>query len=125
MKPINQLAEWQALQAHQQEIASQTMQSWFIENPNRFEQFSLQIGDILFDFSKNRVTTESLQLLCKLAHSTHVPEKIEALFKGEPLNSTEKRSVLHTALRSTGDVYLNNKNIKSEIQQALARMREF
>lgn len=127
MQKRTQLAEWRALQAHQKSIANQRMQDWFKENPDRFKQFSLSVSDILLDYSKNRVTTETLALLCKLATTANLNKKIEALFSGEIINSTEQRAALHTALRDTQNrsLMMNGKNIAVDIQATLKKIHWF
>ncbi len=76
------------------------MRDLFAQDPQRFERFSLRMGDILFDYSKNRVTQETMRLLCDLARQANLAGKIEAMFTGEKYNNTEKRAVLHVALRN-------------------------
>jgi glucose-6-phosphate isomerase len=126
-KSITELPEWQALKAHQQQVALQRMQDWFAADPLRFQQFSLQVGDILLDYSKNRITAQTVGLLCQLAEATDLSAKIEALFSGQPVNTTEKRAALHTSLRDTSaeDFYINGKNITVDINSALANMEQF
>lgn len=127
MNLLTQLAQWQALQTHQKAIAEQTMQNWFQADPLRFEKMSLQVDDILLDYSKNRLNEETLQLLCNLANAANLSEKIEGLFTGKPLNSTESRPALHTALRNSGQepVWVDGVNIMPEIHATWAQMREF
>lgn len=126
-KLLVELAEWQALKTHQEAIADQTMQAWFATDPSRYEKFSLQVGDVLLDYSKNRITDETVQLLCKMADSANLKDKIKGLFSGHSLNSTEQRPALHTALRDPDNhsVLVNNKNIMPDIHAALHKMRAF
>jgi glucose-6-phosphate isomerase len=100
MKNITELPEWQALEAHQQDIANERMQDWFANDPSRYSRFSLEVGGILLDYSKNRVSAETIRLLCDLAKATNLSTQIEALFEGHSVNVTENRPALHTALRS-------------------------
>lgn len=127
MKKLNELAEWKALQDHHKQIASQSMSAWFGEDPLRFEHFSLQIGGILYDYSKNRVTAETVKLLCKLAKAADLQTKINGLFEGQPFNTSERRPALHTLLRQMSDepFHLNGKNIMPEILAAREQMRHF
>lgn len=127
MNQLTLLPEWQALKTHQNTIATQTMQSWFATDLSRFEQFSLQTGDLLLDYSKNRITPETMQLLGNLLHAVNLPEKIAGLFSGQFLNSTEQRAALHTALRnkSSRPCSINGQNVMPAIDAALAKMREF
>jgi glucose-6-phosphate isomerase len=91
------LPAWQALQKHQQEMAEVHMRDLFARDSHRFERFSLRLGDILLDYSKNCNTAETRALLLDLARQANVAGKIEAMFSGEKYNNTEKRAVLHVA----------------------------
>src|SRR5579872_5548217 len=117
MEKLTELAEWQELKIHQKNISHHHMRDWFHEDALRFQDFSLQFDDILLDYSKNRITRETLPLLCRLAEKTHLKTKIESLFNGHPINATEKRPALHTALR--------DKNPSAEIADTLNKMRFF
>ena len=121
------LPAWQALQKHKDELASVHMRELFARDPQRFEKFSLRTGDILFDYSKNRVTQETMRLLCDLAHQVNLPGKIEAMFTGEKYNNTEKRAVLHVALRnrSSRPIYVDGVDVMPEVNRVLAHMRAF
>lgn len=127
MKTLTELMEWQALRAHQNEIASQRMQDWFDQDTQRFEQFSLKNSGILFDYSKNRITAKTLHLLNKLAHACQLKQKIEDLFSGRLVNTSEKRPALHTALRNpnASSLLFNNNNIMPEIRTTLEKMHVF
>ena len=85
--------------------------------PGRFDHYSLVFGDILFDYSKNLISAETLQLLQDLARESQVAEAIQAMFSGEKINRTENRSVLHTALRNlSGEpVYSDGKDVMPEV----------
>jgi glucose-6-phosphate isomerase len=117
--------EWQALEAHQKTLANKHMQDWFAEDPSRFARFSLRVGEILLDYSKNRINSETLTLLFQLARTTQLPEKIESLFAGKLLNSTEKQPALHTALRNKSNtpIYVNGNDIMPAIRATLDKMR--
>ncbi len=127
MTKLTEQAEWQALLAHQKIIAPYRMQDWFIDDPERFSRFSLAVGEILLDYSKNRVTEETIQLLNQLANAAGLHEKINGLFSGEALNRTEKRPALHTALRApeTNAVFVNGQNIIPTVHATLKKMRQF
>jgi glucose-6-phosphate isomerase len=94
---------------------------------NRKEHFSLELGDLSVDFSKNRITKETVSLLLELAKEVDLKDAIEKQFSGEVINVTEGREVLHTALRSNSDapVLIDGKNIKPQIQTALRKIRSF
>lgn len=91
---------WKKLNLHAASMKAAHMRNLFIENPNRFNEFSQKEGDLLFDYSKNLITAETLDLLTSLAKECRVSEAIEAMFNGEKINQTENRAVLHTALRN-------------------------
>jgi glucose-6-phosphate isomerase len=131
-----QLPAWQALQKHQQEMAEVHMRDLFAHDPQRFEEFSLQLadgpsGDILFDYSKNRVTQETMRLLCDLARQANLQAKIEAMFTGQKYNNTENRAVLHIALRNRSnrpilvDGGAGAQDVMPEVNAVLAKMRAF
>ena len=103
------------------------IQSLFAKDSNRFASFSLQSEYLLFDFSKNRLTEKSMDLLVKLAHECKLQESIESMFSGEAINETENRAVLHTALRNRSEnpVFVEGKNIMPDISHVLDKMRSF
>ena len=91
---------WNKLQKHKNANYSRDIISLFKADDNRFEKFSMSFSNILLDFSKNRITPETLKLLLQLANEKKVCEKRDAMFLGEPINTSENRAVLHTALRN-------------------------
>ncbi len=124
---ITKLKEWQNLQAHYDNISSQHMRDWFAKDPNRFNQLSINVGDIFFDYSKNRITQDTIRLLTDLAKARKLGEKIKNLFDGSPINNTENRPALHTALRNlkTESLVINKKNIMPDIKNSLQKMHQF
>jgi glucose-6-phosphate isomerase len=118
---------WQALQAHQQTLANTHIQDLFKEMPNRFEQFSVQAGDILLDFSKQKVTPKTMDLLCDLATEKSLVKHREAMFSGAVINHSENRPVLHTALRDPTQtpILVNGQNIKPAIHAVLDKMEKW
>ncbi len=122
-----QTQAWKKLQDHQQLMKGIQMKSLFHGDPNRFNQYSLELGEILFDYSKNLINGDTLGLLQDLARECQVGEAIQAMFSGEKINRTENRSVLHTALRnlSGGPVYSDGKDVMPEIMEVLAHMKSF
>jgi glucose-6-phosphate isomerase len=122
-----QTGSWQELSRHFEKIASLQMRDLFADDPDRFEKFSLSFDDILVDFSKNRITEETLRLLVQLAADSGVGEAIEAMFTGEKINETENRAVLHTALRNRGPlpVFVDGKDVMPEVNAVLGKMRSF
>ena len=127
MKNLTKLAEWQALAKHQRTITNQHMRDWFRDDTGRFSQFSIKSGELFLDYSRNRIHAETIQLLCNLAHAMDLPQKIDALFHGQPINTTEKRAVLHAALRDKNHVpiMINGENIAPLITKTQEKMREF
>ncbi len=121
------LPAWQALHEHQRAMAGVHMRELFARDPQRFENFSLHVGDILFDYSKNRVNHETLRLLCDLARQAGVPAKIEAMFTGQKYNNTENRAVLHVALRNRANrpIFVDGNDVMPEVNAVLAKMRVF
>ncbi len=127
MPHLTELYAWQALTHHHQDIAGLHMRRLFSQDPQRFERFSLQLGDILFDFSKNRITEKTIALLCNLARQAELPQSIEAMFSGQKINYTENRAVLHTALRNRANqpIHVDGQDVMPEVNRVLDKMRTF
>ncbi len=127
MSKLTQSAAWQALAAHQQKIAQTHMRDLFDQDAQRFNRFSLECCGILLDYSKNRITDETVKLLFDLARQSDLPGWIEKMFRGERINSTENRAVLHTALRNLSGhpVYVDGEDVMPAVQRALSHMRAF
>ncbi len=127
MNQLTQLAAWHALQQHYEEIANHSMQEWFATDAARFENFSVTFNHILFDYSKNRVTHETMRLLIELAREANLAHYIDELFSGRLINFTEQRPALHTALRDrkTKTLLVNGKNVMQDIHATLAAMQQF
>ena len=113
--PID-LPAWRELAVHAEDMAGRHMRDMFAADPHRFERFSLRLGDLLLDYSKNRITTHTMELLLRLAAEAGVEAARDAMFAGEKINSTEGRAVLHTALRGQG---------RPEVAAVLEKMRHF
>jgi glucose-6-phosphate isomerase len=120
-----QLPAWRALQDHQRQAAGMSLRELFERDPQRFDKLSLQCADILFDYSKHRVTDETMRLLVALARECEMPAWIARLFDGDIVNTTEERPALHTALRAQGPVMLGGRNVTSDVEHTLSRMRRF
>src|SRR3990167_9953818 len=99
MNHSDSLTVRQALKRHHHEIAGQHMRDWFDQDTQRVEQFSLKVNGIHLDYSRNRINKTTLALLSHLSNSLKIHEKIQGLFAGERVNTTEQRPALHTALR--------------------------
>src|SRR5438309_5353699 len=91
---------WKALEAHYQQVRDLHLRQLFADDPRRGERLALDAVGIYFDYSKNRVTDETLRLLVRLAEECGLRQRIDAMFRGEKINVTEKRAVLHVALRA-------------------------
>src|SRR4051794_36059811 len=98
--PLTQLPAWKALQAHHALIQNRDLRSLFAEDKRRGERMVVDAAGIYFDYSKNRITDETLKLLLQLARESGLSQRIEAMFRGEKINITENRAVLHVALRT-------------------------
>jgi len=118
---------WKELQKHHKSIESVHLRDLFNDNPNRFNQFKVEFEDILFDFSKNRITDKTVELLVELAKETKLDEAIEAMFSGQHINATEGRAVLHTALRNRSDkpVMFDNEDVMPDVRRVLDQMKDF
>lgn len=125
MTILTQSTTWQALSAHSQDIPH--MRELFAADPARFTKMSLSSCGLFLDYSKNRATPETLNLLFALAQEAKLDAKIKAMFAGDIINTTEKRAVLHTALRSTADqcIIAEGQDIVPEVQQTLNKMQQF
>jgi len=123
----DQTASWKQLQAHYEKMKSIHLADLFKQDSNRFQSFSLCAHDLVFDYSKNIITSETMSLLLNLANECKVKDAIEAMFNGEKINRTENRAVLHTALRNfSGTAVLNDgQDVMPEVKNVLDRMKAF
>jgi glucose-6-phosphate isomerase len=117
----------QALQAHHAQVAPLRMRDLFDLDPGRFEKFTLGFEDILLDFSKNRITGETLRLLLDLAREADLAGWTRKMFSGEKINTTENRAVLHVALRNRSNrpIRVDGRDVMPDVNRVLARMRTF
>ncbi len=124
---ITNSTAWKNLQEHYNEVKDKTILELFDKNPNRFREFSISWQEFLVDYSKNRITTETIELLMALVHERSLTKAIEDMYSGEMTNHTEKRAVLHTALRnlSNSPVYVYGKDVRPGVNQVLAQMKSF
>jgi glucose-6-phosphate isomerase len=118
---------WQALKQHYDEIAGRTLRDAFAADPGRGERLTAQACGIYLDYSKNRITDETMRLLLQLAEESGVAERRDAMFRGERINVSEDRAVLHVALRMPGtmSVMLDGVNVVREVHEVLTRMVDF
>lgn len=118
---------WAALIAHHSEMKSVQMKDLFKKDPKRFEKMSIEFNDILFDYSKNIATDETLEKLLQLGEDCKVKNAMEAIFDGEKINGTENRAVMHTALRSFSDepVMIDGEDIMLKVRETRQKMKVF
>jgi glucose-6-phosphate isomerase len=127
MSALTQSPSWIALQKHAEEMREVQMRELFARDPKRFEKFSLKFGDLLADFSKHRATAETIELLLALARQAGVEKMRDAMFAGEKINLTEKRAVLHIALRNRSNrpIEVDGKDVMPDVNAVLEQMRGF
>ena len=127
MSKLTDRASWKALEAHFAQMKDVQMRDLFEQDKDRFKKFSTQMDDILLDFSKNRIDDETFSLLCDLARDIDVQKWRDDMFSGEPINISEFRPVLHTALRNRSNtpVYVDGENVMPKINRVLAQIRYF
>jgi len=123
---LSQSAAWRELQAHKLEIETLQMREMFLEESKRFERFSIQWEGLMLDYSKNRITTRTMELLLNLARNAGLEKKRDAMFEGGTINVTEHRAVLHTALRrpSGYSLEVEGLDLSTEIADVLAQMKD-
>ncbi len=127
MPTLTKSASWKSLHAHHEKVKNLEIKDLFTADAKRFDTFSLQFNDILLDYSKNRITGETLSLLLNVAKDMQVKEWTEKMFTGEKINFTEGRAVLHTALRNRSNkpVFFEGKDVMPDINKVLAQMKAF
>ena len=120
-------AAWKALEQHAPEMKLQLIKNLFAADKERYQKFSLQAGDILFDYSKNIITEKTIHLLIQLATECGIKEAVVDMFAGEKINETEGRAVLHTALRnfSGNKVITDGKDVMPDVKRVLEQMKNF
>jgi glucose-6-phosphate isomerase len=125
--PLTQLKAWKALEAHVEQVKSLHLRDIFSTDPGRGERLTVEALGLFFDYSKNRITDETIKLLIDLAEESGLKSHIEAMFTGEKINFTEKRAVLHTALRAPRgtSVFVDGHNVVPDVHEVLDRMAAF
>src|ERR1051326_6471681 len=125
--PLTQHPAWQALAAHCEQIKDKHLRELFAEDPQRGPAMAIEELGIYFDYSKNRITKETLQLLVNLAEACGLRERIAAMFSGEKINLTENRAVLHIALRAprTQSILVDGADVVPDVHAVLDHMRAF
>src|SRR3954453_4959242 len=124
---ISETPEWQALQSHHGEVGRHHLRELVAEEPHRGTAYPVRAGDLYLDYSKNRLTRETIRLLAALADRAGLRERTEAMFTGQHINSTEDRAVLHVALRdpATGGLDVDGQDVRSDVHEVLDRMADF
>ena len=127
MSNLTSSKAWQALLTHHRIMESRHMRQMFQEDASRFETFSIRTGNLLLDYSKNRINLDTRNLLVDLARQAELPAAIERMFSGDKINITEQRAVLHTALRNRSDrpVLVDGRDVMPDVRRVLKTMREF
>ncbi len=127
MTRLTQLPAWQALQAHADAIKGRHLRELFAEDAGRGSRLACEAEGLYFDFSKHRITNETLQLLLQLAEQSDLRGRIQAMFSGEKINITENRAVLHVALRAPADasILVDDQNVVPEVHAVLNKMADF
>ena len=125
--PLTDRPAWKALEKHFKEVQSLHLRQLFKDDPNRAARFTAEAVGVYLDYSKNRITADTLPLLVQLAKESGLGERIEAMFRGEKINVTERRAVLHVALRAPqgATIEVDGKNIVPEVHAVLDKMSDF
>lgn len=126
-KSLTRLPAWKALGAHYKKVRPLHLRDLFTSDPDRGKRFSREAAGLSVDFSKHRITQETLRLLITLAHESGLPERIKAMFSGEKINVTENRPVLHIALRAPKNrqIFAEGRNIVPEVHTVMKKMADF
>ncbi|MBV8233649.1 MAG: glucose-6-phosphate isomerase, partial [Planctomycetaceae bacterium] len=125
--PLRQRAAWKALEAHYQGIRDLHLRQLFRDDTGRGERLTVEACGLFLDYSKNRVTDETLKLLVQLAEESGLRDRIDAMFQGEKINVTEGRAVLHVALRAPKSVSIvvDGRDVVPEVHAVLDKMADF
>ena len=125
--PLTKLASWKALQTHYEKIRGLHLRNLFADDAGRGERLTAEAAGIFLDYSKNRITDETVQLLLRLAAESGLRQRIDAMFRGDKINVTEKRAVLHVALRAPKDaiILVDGVNVVPEVHAVLDKMSVF
>jgi glucose-6-phosphate isomerase len=125
--PLNERREWQALEEHYQQIRHLHLRDLFATDPTRGERLTAEAAGLYLDYSKHRITDETLDLLVQLAEASGLRDRIDAMFRGDKINGTEDRAVLHVALRAPrhAAIVVDGENVVPEVHAVLDRMADF
>jgi glucose-6-phosphate isomerase len=125
--PLTERPTWNALAAHYDGVARLHLRKIFADDPKRGERMTAEAASLYLDYSKNRITDETLTLLVQLAEQSGLRERIDAMFRGEKINVTENRAVLHVALRAPRDasIVVDGENVVPQVHAVLDKMADF
>jgi glucose-6-phosphate isomerase len=126
-QPPRKRSAWDALATHYKKVSKLHLRQLFADDPNRGKEMTVEVAGLFLDYSKNRVTGETLKLLFRLAEESDLRSRIDAMFRGERINVTENRAVLHVALRAAKDasILVDGKNVVPEVHAVLDKMTDF
>src|SRR5215831_16431554 len=126
VQPLTRRKAWKALAAHFEKAKQLHLRDLFAQDPERGERLTIEAAGLYLDYSKNRVTDETLKLLFQLATESGLKERIDSMFKGEKINITEKRAVLHVALRAPKEatIVVDGENVVPQVHETLERMTD-
>jgi glucose-6-phosphate isomerase len=127
LQPLTQRAAWKALETHHEKIKSTPLRSLFADDPQRADRFKIEAAGLFLDYSKNRITDETRKLLLQLAQESGLRERIDAMFRGEKINITENRAVLHVALRAPKgeSIIVDGQDVVPPVHAVLDKMAAF
>ena len=127
IEPLRTLRSWQALEAHYESVQGLHLRELFADDPKRGDRFTLEAAGLYLDYSKNRITEQTVKLLLQLADECQLRDRIDAMFRGEKINITENRAVLHVALRAPKNVSIvvDGENVVPEVHEVLDKMSAF
>src|SRR5215813_10684941 len=125
--PLNERREWQALEEHYRKIRHLHLRDLFATDPKRGERLTAEAVGLYLDYSKHRITDDTLDLLVRLAESSGLRDRIDAMFRGDKINGTEDRAVLHVALRAprNASIVVDGENVVTQVHAELDRMADF
>src|SRR6059058_3102816 len=127
IEPLTERPAWKALEAHHKNVRELHLRKLFADDPKRGERMTAEAVGLFLDYSKNRITGETLKLLIELAEESGLRSRIDAMFRGEKINTTEQRAVLHTALRAPNgaSIVVDGGNVVPQVHAVLDKMADF
>src|SRR5271157_4926353 len=127
IEPLAKRKAWKALQTHYRQVRELHLRTLFAEDPKRSERMTVEAVGLYLDYSKNRITDETLTLLLQLAEESGLQGQIDAMFRGEKINVSEQRAVLHVALRALrgASIVVDGENVVPQVHAVLDKMADF